>query len=347
MTWDINTATQEWLIEHCKRVEAKRGRLFDQLGGGYVLLRLSNLIRNLLGTASDIVLFWLDTICVPPDKAHQNQAQTMALEMMRQTYEDATAVLVLDSWLLDCKTGPKSDIEILTRIFNCLWNRRLWTYQEGALAKKLIFQFEDCAFKNSGRQFIEKIDGIIGAMKSRATSVAADEAFCLTALLGFDMKRIVNADGASRMEEFWRMTPLVPKSIILYEGDTFNTAGLGWAPRTLLQSQSNIDSSKKSSGGVKTSWKREDSPAKVTPEGLLVQQAGVIFNVGISPIGTAFLMKDETRQFYQFTAMWAKCPHTETFMEDNNGILGEALSCSLESVGYVESVELCTAPCSI
>lgn len=62
------------------------------------MLRLSHLIRSLPGEASNTLHFWIDTIGCPPDVAGANEAQELAIGMMRKTYEDAYAVLVLDSW---------------------------------------------------------------------------------------------------------------------------------------------------------------------------------------------------------------------------------------------------------
>lgn len=151
----------------------------------------------------------------------------MALQMMRKTYEDATAVLVLDSWLSSCEITPGSDVEPLVRIFVSHWNRRLWTFQEGALAKKLYFQFLNATYDldhgmrqvNSINEFVlehtlkptlnaqylslrgfqlssenlsleGKTLSIFRATRYRSTSVAADEALCLAGIFGFDTAEI-------------------------------------------------------------------------------------------------------------------------------------------------------------
>jgi hypothetical protein len=105
------------------------------------MLRLSELIRGLPGCTLNSALFWIDTIACPPDAAGQNEAQDLAISMMRQTYEDACAVLVLDSWLQSLAIKGLSDTEILLRIVCSAWNSRPWTLQEGALANTLFFQF--------------------------------------------------------------------------------------------------------------------------------------------------------------------------------------------------------------
>ena len=102
------------------------------------LVRLSNLIDRLSTTSLKYTYFWLDTLCVPLDAAKQEDAQQIAIERMRETYEDAEAVLVLDSWLLSSRIDSRPKEEILTQIFASHWNRRLWTFQEGALAKKVV-----------------------------------------------------------------------------------------------------------------------------------------------------------------------------------------------------------------
>ncbi|PWY88049.1 hypothetical protein BO94DRAFT_63427 [Aspergillus sclerotioniger CBS 115572] len=107
------------------------------------LLRLSDMVRNLPGEAANTTLFWLDTLCMPPDAADQKEEQYTALQLMRQVYEDASAVLVLDSWLMSISCYQIDDAELMMSIFTATWNRRLWTYQEGALARMLLFRFQD------------------------------------------------------------------------------------------------------------------------------------------------------------------------------------------------------------
>lgn len=124
------------------------------------MLRLSRLIRNLPHPASNITLFWIDTICCPPDSANMEEAQNLALSKMRQTYEGATAVLVLDSWLEgrsicdtqlqlhseELTTQVVHHAEALAAIASSTWNTRLWNLQEGALARLLFVCFADMPY---------------------------------------------------------------------------------------------------------------------------------------------------------------------------------------------------------
>lgn len=203
------------------------GNLTKNALPGCQLLRLSNLVQNLPQTSPRIDRFWLDTICVPPDEVKQDEAQTVALQMMGKTYEDAAAVLVLDSWLSSCKIIPGFDVEPLVRIFVSHWNRRLWTFQEGVLAKKLYFHFLNATYDlDHGMKHVNSINELVldhtlkpslnaqylslrgfqlygenlsleGKMLSifrttryRSTSVAADEALCLAGIFGFDTAKI-------------------------------------------------------------------------------------------------------------------------------------------------------------
>ncbi|KAK6066607.1 het domain protein [Seiridium cupressi] len=88
--------------------------------------------------------FWLDTLCFP---LQPKAAYDKALVRMKECYEDAKAVLVLDHYLLGAyaRGGRMSMTEVMARIIISPWNRRLWTWQEAYLAHRrhLFFQFKD------------------------------------------------------------------------------------------------------------------------------------------------------------------------------------------------------------
>jgi hypothetical protein len=86
------------------------------------------------------VAFWIDSLCVPAASG----ARKKAIELMSATYQRADTVLVLDDTLrkvaLHDDSGNKSSPEyLLFRIYTSPWSQRVWTYQEGALAQKLVF----------------------------------------------------------------------------------------------------------------------------------------------------------------------------------------------------------------
>jgi hypothetical protein len=91
--------------------------------------------------------FWMDTLCVP---VNNDELRNRAIKQMRTIYQKAHRVLVLDSWVqeLDRKA---SIVEKASRLYLCNWQHRLWTLQEGVLARNLHFQFKD------GRETIEQL----------------------------------------------------------------------------------------------------------------------------------------------------------------------------------------------
>ena len=294
------------------------------------ILRLSKLVRSLPGKASNILLFWIDTIGCPPDAAQQGEAQDLAINKMRQTYEEATAVLVLDSWLVQQPLANLSDAEILMRIVNSTWNSRLWTLQEGALPETLLFQFADGSYdidegvvrlKGSDdlaleytlkglvthrvheiRQFRKdgilewKVNALMAALAFRSTSVASDEALCLAALLDLDISQIIHTPAEKRMPKFWSMIDRLPVDIIFSRHPRLKVEGYRWAPQSTLRSGGN------NSGHHNLMVTRELTvpPAKLTPMGLLVQLPGFVMNIGEHPIGDTFHLCDEHGNWYRF-----------------------------------------------
>ena len=87
-------------------------------------------------------LIWLDTLCCP---VAPKEAKKLSLIKMHQVYEQASIVLVLDSSLRSYSTASMDTLEVLARVFTSRWLKRVWTLEEGALAKRLWFQFADKA----------------------------------------------------------------------------------------------------------------------------------------------------------------------------------------------------------
>ncbi|KAL8672066.1 MAG: hypothetical protein Q9168_003461 [Polycauliona sp. 1 TL-2023] len=107
------------------------------------LRRLHGLVASLCGsTDSDDTFIWLDTLCCP---VKPPEAKKLALGQMFRPYTDAFRVLVLDSSLRDVESSQLHPTEICLRAFASGWMGRLWTLQEGALARNLWFQFSDTA----------------------------------------------------------------------------------------------------------------------------------------------------------------------------------------------------------
>lgn len=272
--------------------------------------RLAGFVRSLPEPFAGTQHIWLDTICVPPDAAGMDEAQGLALERMRDAYEKATAVLVLDRTLYSVPAFGKSVLELLVRTFVSPWMRRLWTFQEGCLAPTSFIQFEDGAIDldktmdqimetedivvdavflpalldrfKSLRGFFKgdqpqssKLNAIARSTGFRSTSVATDEALCLGALLGLDMKRIVASNPERRMHTLWGMLSQAPMSLVFSYDDLIPERGLGWAPRTLLQQPVTL-----SDRGIYSHPRLDTQSGRVTPFGLMVAMRGLRFASG-------------------------------------------------------------------
>ncbi|KLU85489.1 hypothetical protein MAPG_04512 [Magnaporthiopsis poae ATCC 64411] len=87
--------------------------------------------------------FWIDTLCCPISLKEKR----IALERIAAVYRRAAHVLVLDKSVFPFTSdgeGPAKAAEnCLRMVGSSTWMRRLWTLQEGALARSLYFQFKD------------------------------------------------------------------------------------------------------------------------------------------------------------------------------------------------------------
>ncbi|PIL29054.1 hypothetical protein GSI_09102 [Ganoderma sinense ZZ0214-1] len=100
------------------------------------IARLAALVKEAIPETG---AFWIDSLCVPREPTLRSRA----LKLLRKTYKEAAKVLVLDASIrAQCtKEGPWE--ENLFRIVMSGWSRRLWTAQEGILARRLLFEFSN------------------------------------------------------------------------------------------------------------------------------------------------------------------------------------------------------------
>ena len=104
---------------------------------------ISALVNSLEKESADLrIPFWIDTLCVP---IKPRSLWVRAMNRLRKPYQEAAAVLVLDSYLYAQDSSKLSPLEIWARVLCCSWSRRLWTFQEGRLSRVLLFQFRDRA----------------------------------------------------------------------------------------------------------------------------------------------------------------------------------------------------------
>ena len=118
-------------------------------------LRLSNLPANRLSVVARLhrslisfvrtpsALLWMDTLCVPIMSGREGAVlRANAINRMAFTYSAASEVLILDEEHSNVMPEPEPRLLTTARMLSSKWVTRCWTLQEGALARKLFFQFE-------------------------------------------------------------------------------------------------------------------------------------------------------------------------------------------------------------
>ncbi|KAL8862528.1 MAG: hypothetical protein Q9178_001026 [Gyalolechia marmorata] len=88
-------------------------------------------------TVGENTQFWIDTMCLPLDRA----AKKAALRGLHEVYTSAYKVVVLDPSLLEAAVSSAQDA--VFRIRYSLWKTRLWTLQEGMLAREVYIRFKN------------------------------------------------------------------------------------------------------------------------------------------------------------------------------------------------------------
>ncbi|KAG8422117.1 hypothetical protein J3459_010702 [Metarhizium acridum] len=148
------------------------------------IARISKLIDDLPRApgSTESPRLWLDTLCCPVEV----ESKMICLERIADVYRKAHHVLVLDTSLTAFKYEGTSPAELLVRAFGCSpWMRRLWTLQEGALARTLQIQYADKAGNN-----IAMLTDLwtLGKQDSRYMRIWQDVLNEFSQLLGFSPK---------------------------------------------------------------------------------------------------------------------------------------------------------------
>ena len=81
------------------------------------------------------------------------------------------------------------------------------------------------------------LERIIWPLQFRSTSVAEDEALCISNLLRLDMRRIISVPARERMAQIWTLLDErgdLRQSVLFHTGPKLDIDRFRWAPRTLL-----------------------------------------------------------------------------------------------------------------
>ena len=204
---------------------------------------------------------WIDTICVPRGK-DDREHRKVAIDLMKETYQNADKVLVLDAQLLHSSSRVPAE-EILVRILSSWWMTRLWTLQEGLLADKLQFQFQDRALNAEDmlsdimpihhssvwRETYEffsslrvlktappwmKLRYFWNYLQWRSTSHASDETICLSILMGKQPSKALSDLPFESMKSFLTQMDGIPSNIIFMPGPRIPEEGWKWAPTSFM-----------------------------------------------------------------------------------------------------------------
>ncbi len=207
------------------------------------LRRLTQSLRAKLNSEKpqNELLFWCDTMCCP---AVPGEGKNQVLAQMKNIYEQAMGVLVLDSSLRLYRSEAMGPEETCARIISSGWMRRLWTLQEGALSARngrLWFQFRDQAInlKPLWQQIIQIYNNdwsrrglatdilvrmrvlqiffrrdvgadlamVDEAFQHRSVSVSSDEPLLIGTLLGLDVAGILSGSDETRIHRMWSLMP--------------------------------------------------------------------------------------------------------------------------------------------
>jgi len=95
----------------------------------------------LTGNPPGQTFFWIDSLCVPTER----RTKKKAAQQICHVFSSATSVLALVPSIASKYASGTSREQLLKSVTASSWSRRLWTFQEAAVAKRFLFQFKDKA----------------------------------------------------------------------------------------------------------------------------------------------------------------------------------------------------------
>ncbi|KAK0201166.1 hypothetical protein DFS33DRAFT_1112373 [Desarmillaria ectypa] len=228
--------------------------------------RIAKLVHTLLPGGA----FWVDSLCIPEAREMRRQA----IRKMALTYANARAVLVIDAGICSCSlSSPLEDIALA--ILTSGWMQRLWTLQEGLLAKKLIFELSDgfapldnlfpdpivqwcnpvlshclselvrftrrhnpnlSSIPNARIEFTDLVRFLAG----RWTSRPEDETLAVCGLLNVNPSTLFDVQPSERLKTLLLQLRHLPGDIIFMDCPKMEELGFRWAPRSLMCSDSRM-----------------------------------------------------------------------------------------------------------
>ncbi len=244
---------------------------------------------------------WFDTLCVP---LRPEESRKAAIRLMRRTYTEAYAVLVLDHGVMQIESSVPYE-ELFMWITCSGWLRRLWTFQEGLMAKKLRFLLKDKVVNilevfdlmtnESTSEYPSTValeasaffrymrsnwdwtnpdkrmtfGSLWEALQWRSTSKRSDEPICLAPLFGLDVDMILDLPEEDRLRKVYSLQKSFPPYLIFSRGARMSEVGYRWAPPSLMIPRA-LETSKMHHMADEGRWH---------PKGLIVAFPGFIFDM--------------------------------------------------------------------
>ncbi|KAK0482460.1 hypothetical protein IW261DRAFT_1362437 [Armillaria novae-zelandiae] len=229
--------------------------------------RIAELVHTLLPGGA----FWIDSLCIPEVRELRKEA----IRRMTLTYANARAVLVIDAGIRSHSlSSPLEDTALA--ILTSGWMQRLWTLQEGLLAKKLIFELSDgfapldnlfpdavvqwcnpvlshslselvrftrrhnpslSSIPNARIEFTDLVRFLVG----RWTSRPEDETIAVCGLLNVDPIEFFDVQPSERLKTLLLQLRHLPGDIIFMDCPKMEDEfGFRWAPKSLMRSDSRV-----------------------------------------------------------------------------------------------------------